>query len=349
MDSPGQPGPAPAQAKGPTPQTPATPIPPDLRRAAVARLLGARGPSSGATVETFLAQAPNLGIDLTLMAGVITGDGPRAAVREVCLPVLGAGRTVMLFVSSAGSAPRGSIAERTSAVRAAVRLARRRHPSRVHLLQSLAHPGESWAPEVFGGAGLRALAELRYLSCALRAPVPDASPARAGRPVGPPAGRAWPEGVTVLAQSPGREGETRLREALEASYVETLDCPELAGLRTMDDILDAHRSIGEFDPALWWRVERRGRPLGAVLLNRCPQLACVELVYIGIAPELRGSGLGGLLLRRASEESSAHACDLRCAVDTRNAPAREMYRRAGFRETDRRIAFVGLARDVPES
>ena len=35
----------------------------------------------------------------------------------------------------------------------------------------------------------------------------------------------------------------------------------------------------------------QGAPAGCMLLNRCPEQRVVELVYIGLAPGLRGRGL----------------------------------------------------------
>jgi ribosomal protein S18 acetylase RimI-like enzyme len=40
--------------------------------------------------------------------------------------------------------------------------------------------------------------------------------------------------------------------------------------------------------------------------------------------------------------------ELRCAVDSRNAPARRMYERLGFREVGRRIAFIAQVSELLE-
>ena len=88
-----------------------------------------------------------------------------------------------------------------------------------------------------------------------------------------------------------------LLEALESSYQDTLDCPELCGLRETPDVLDSHRSTGVFDPALWWMVHVNGQARGCALFNRCPEQRTIELVYLGLSPELRGRGLGKWLLR----------------------------------------------------
>ena len=65
------------------------------------------------------------------------------------------------------------------------------------------------------------------------------------------------EGVRVEAFRDGEDDEA-LMAALERSYVDTLDCPELCGLREKRDVLDSHRSTGKFDPNLWWLVRLGG-------------------------------------------------------------------------------------------
>jgi ribosomal protein S18 acetylase RimI-like enzyme len=38
--------------------------------------------------------------------------------------------------------------------------------------------------------------------------------------------------------------------------------------------------------------------------------------------------------------------EMRCAVDARNEPARRLYEGLGFRESGRRVAYVGLVKDL---
>jgi ribosomal protein S18 acetylase RimI-like enzyme len=82
-----------------------------------------------------------------------------------------------------------------------------------------------------------------------------------------------------------------------------------------------------------------------VLLNPVPDLRSVELVYIGLGPDLRARGLGDRLLRDALGLAAARrkrdcADAITCAVDRRNQPALRLYKRHGFREISGRIAFV---------
>lgn len=341
-------GPGTAGARSPDSATRGDAVPPELRHQALARLLGGGSHVPDATIRNFLAQAPELGIDLNLLAAAFRGSGSRAEVRQVCLPVVGAGRTVMLFVSGGlGGGPREASAERAVAIREGIHLAAKTYGERAHLAQALAQPRERWASASFEAAGLARLTMLHYLARSLHRHDAEGPPT-AGSPVGAPAGSTWPNKVEVRALDGSASDECRLRRALEASYEDTMDCPELAGMRSIEDIVAAHRDVGEYDPSLWWIIERRDTPLGCVLLNRCPAQACVELVYIGIAPALRGLGLGQLLLRRAIATASPHGRELRCAVDERNTPARQMYTAMGFRETERRVAYVALVQEILE-
>ncbi len=343
----------PTPAPKPAPSTPchpgrAVPVSPALQHQAVGVLLGAGSSVPPESVERFIHQAPSLGIDLGLAAAVVEPGPSPATVRQVCLPVLGAGRTIVLFLSGGGARdipPAQHRADRVEAITHALRLAKDRHPGGVHLVQGLVEPREIWAAEAYESAGLRRLAELLYLSRPLRLGEAQRG-VRAGAQINPPPGEAWPAGVFVRPMTATEPAAAALYTALIASYEKTLDCPELAGLRTTEDIVSAHRSVGAHDPGLWWIIEHAGEPAGCVLLNQCPAQGCVELVYIGLSPVVRGLGLGQLLMRCAIGAAATLEREMRCAVDARNEPARRMYQRLGFRETERRIAFVGLVKDL---
>jgi len=271
------------------------------------------------------------------------------------MPVLGAGRTVMLFVSGPGPVETlGShatqAAHRALAIEAAIRLAVHAYPERVNLIQALAMPHEDWAIEAYLMAGMRRIAELAYLAKPLTLGMAKPIHQHTGMIVCAD-GQPWPEGVSVRSLRSGGSEDRLLAQALEASYEGTLDCPELAGMRSTSDIIDSHRAVGEYDPTLWWLVEYQGQPMGCVLLNRCPQThaaveGCVELVYIGIAPALRGCKLGQRLLNSAIAASASLERSIRCALDTRNTPARRMYDQLGFSATSTRVAFVALAKSI---
>jgi ribosomal protein S18 acetylase RimI-like enzyme len=203
--------------------------------------------------------------------------------------------------------------------------------SGVSLAQVLLTPDEGVLVPALLDAGFQRIAELLYLRRPWRAPTWPAIDANGAK--------QWPEGVTVVPITTSLESD--LAAALEASYEDTADCPELHGLRRIEDVIESHRGTGSFDPSLWWVVRRHGEPAGALLLNQCPDLDHCELVYLGLAPSLRGLGMGRRLLRMGigALERRVHRA-LTCAVDARNIAARALYSSEGFEVTTSRTAYV---------
>jgi ribosomal protein S18 acetylase RimI-like enzyme len=313
-------------------------IPRELELSAAARLVGDAGGSRGQAARRMVTAAAMHGIDLSWMWGTVERAGDRPTrVRQVCLVVPGTGKTAMCILS--GPIGAGSPAdhhERVAAVNAGCEFLdeeRARTGGRdIRLAQALPEPTEPWAVSAFLDAGFSKVGDLAYL----RRPRPTAAlPASA--PV-------WPEGVTVRTVKGGGPRDpdrADLIAALDRSYVETLDCPELCGLRDTADVLDSHRATGVFDPSLWWLVYLHDQPHGCMLLNRCPDHGTAELVYLGISPELRARKLGSGLLRMGlARLDSTGGLPVTCAVDLRNAPALRLYERLGFHEFGRRVALV---------
>ena len=295
-------------------------------------------PSNGSIEQAasrFLASAPDHGIDLDLLWGQV---GPDGEVAQVCLAVLGAGRTAMLFLSRPGTAD-GAPGARAACIRAACAGVAGRFGRRVVIAQGLPEPSEPWALRAFREAGFLHVGDLAYLSRPLRPA--DAS----GRPGPRP---SWPAGIRVRpirTLSRASDDRCQLAAAMERSYLGTLDCPELCGLRETEDVIDSHASTGRWTPALWRLVTLDGRPEGCVLLNPSPALRTVELVYLGLGPDLRGRGLGERLMRDALALAAARrkrdgAEAMTCAVDRRNTPALRLYARLGFEEIAARVALV---------
>ena len=311
-------------------------VPAGLRVAAVSRLLGMAGSREAAGARRFLAEAPGQGVDLGLLWawGVPPGGPKPAVVDEVALIVPGAGRVGMVFCGPPRPAvPEAEALAGLSRVIDGLCRALAGRPDGIVLLQSVVEPGLGWLRRALAASGFQSVGRLLYL----RRP-------NEGTSAPFESGHSWPGDVRVVSvRSLGtREVQDRmLCECLDLTYEGTLDCPELFGLRETRDILASHRACGKHDPDLWWVALRGQRPVGCALLNPYPDQGSVELVYLGLAPEVRGLGLGRRLLEHGLEAASHLATrHIACAVDERNAPARRLYDRLGFSRFDTREAYV---------
>ena len=133
----------------------------------------------------------------------------------------------------------------------------------------------------------------------------------------------------------------RLTGIVERTYEQTLDCPDLDGVRDIADVLAGYRATGQFNPARWLFVRCKGRDAGCLLLTDHPSAEQWELIYMGVVPEQRGRGLGVELARYAQWlAGKADTQRLVLAVDAANEPAIAAYIAAGFSAWDRRSVFL---------
>jgi ribosomal protein S18 acetylase RimI-like enzyme len=123
--------------------------------------------------------------------------------------------------------------------------------------------------------------------------------------------------------------------ALERTYEGTLDCPELNGKRTKEEILAGHRGQGKFHPDFWWLVHDGAEPVAVVLLVEMPDALTWELAYLGIVPSARRRGIArAMTIRALHAVRSQGAARLLLAVDERNSPALALYDSLGFVEIE---------------
>jgi len=311
-------------------------IPEDLLLQAAMRLIPAAPHEREIVARRFLAGAKASGYDLGNLWGVIDRAEDPATVREVCMAIAGPGRTAMLFASkpapdSAGSGDSQARQDRAASIVAA---ATNLNPDLVSICQALPEPYEFWAIDAFRDAGFTHVGELAYLETKLQSRKNQNS-----------AAINWPPGVLVRPIQddllPGSPDHTRLKRVLDASYQDTLDCPELCGLRDTDDVIESHRATGDFDQQRWLLAFKDQQPIGCALVSMIPENNTAELVYIGLAPEGRGMGLAkSLLQREIADFSRLGAEKMVCAVDRRNAPALALYNAFGFTEFSARDAWV---------
>jgi ribosomal protein S18 acetylase RimI-like enzyme len=320
----------------------------DRLELAAQRLVSASANGDGDAGRRFISAATAQRIDLTHFYVTLHPDGE--TVSESVLIVPGAGRTGMVFTSQ----PAGAAAERELA--ALIQHATRSLDGAT-LAQALLLPSESAVATALAAGGFTKLADLAYLRrrADLRKATPP--PAPLADAVGAPHVEWTPERAApgsapirldrvAALDLPEAEIDRRLVAGLVASYEDTLDCPRLCELRDPADVLTSHKAVGSYDPELWWLISRADRPLGAMLWSPMgPDPArggdSAELVYVGIAPSLRGLGLGtALLLYGLTELATRRIRETTCAVDLGNDPACAMYNRYGFRRFAERSAWV---------
>jgi mycothiol synthase len=149
-----------------------------------------------------------------------------------------------------------------------------------------------------------------------------------------------PKGEMVY-ETVGPKNRDRLAKIIQRTYDQTLDCPELDGLREIGDILEGYRHTGFYRPD-WWLIARLGKQdIGCLLLTDHPEVEQCELVYMGLATEYRGQGRGLELTRHAQQLAAAVSRPrLTLAVDRVNWPARAVYAAAGFQLWGSRSVFV---------
>ena len=275
--------------------------------------------------EEFVSNAKAAGFDLSHLWAGFREDG---SVSQAAMLVYQPGRTLMLFAS----APRlhREIQELKQVVDTALD-AYRDHS--VAAMQALIDPGDSANRVALEECGFKMMAVLRYMQRLL--------PKSAPEPV-------VPRGVEISTWQDGCRDE--FIQALNESYRDTQDCPQLHELRTVEDVLDCHLGAGEFDPELWTLVKIDGKPLGVLLLNFIPQNNVVELVYLGLSPVARGRGIAAYLMKRGVWLCTRTGADaITLAVDDENGPAKRLYRRFGFVPTARKTAMFRILDNPAES
>ena len=130
-------------------------------------------------------------------------------------------------------------------------------------------------------------------------------------------------------------------QTLLRTYEQTLDCPEVSGVRTLEEIIAGHKSQGIYDPKHWWLAFQEHRPVGVLLLAEMVDKKGWDLLYLGLVREARGQGFGRELARKALREAKqAAAPQLTLAVDARNRPACTLYKRLGFQAFDEREVYL---------
>jgi len=279
-------------------------------------LASENGSASDEQVLDFLSFAVERKIDVNSIWVSATSDGQ---ILWMLLPVVSAGRTMLLFTP--GRVPRdtpvAAIADLVESVCA--HFATRG----TALAQMLIDPNDVEVIEQYTRCGFAKLAELVYLHRAAPKHVPQ-----------PPI----PEGFRVETYSPSNHAH--FATAIKQSYTASLDCPALNGLRDIEDVMAGHKCSGEFDPGMWYLMMQGDAPAAVLLLGRTHNDS-LELVYLGLSPDVRGEGIGDWLMQLALWRVAADRRGrLSLAVDSGNAPALALYYRHGMQQIGSRVAML---------
>jgi mycothiol synthase len=196
--------------------------------------------------------------------------------------------------------------------------------SGVKLAQTLLAPEETFLAASLERNGFAPITNLWYLRHNLNTPVQYLdTPAR-------------------LDYQPFDNG-AEFRRTLARTYENTMDCPEVNGVRTIEEVLEGHRAQGLFDPQRWWLVLKSGRPIGVLIMTEMPESGDWEVAYMGVVPEARRRGFGReILLKALHEAGAAKVPAVTLSVDARNRPAWNLYRSLGFEPFDQRVVYLAV-------
>jgi mycothiol synthase len=250
--------------------------------------------------------------------GIFVVRGPTELLGAiVCLPV--PGRSALLWPPGVSAEPREPLED--ALMRHAAAWLRQ---CQVQLVQTLLAPEEAFLAAPLLRNGFREITHLHYLRHDLNLPVHSLHlPAR-------------------LQFHPFSDDEV-FRRTLARTYEGTLDCPEVNGVRSIDDVLIGHRAQGAFDPERWWLVCEGETPVGVLLMTEMPDGGEWELAYMGVVPEARRRGVGReILLFALCAARAAGAPAVTLSVDVRNEPAKKLYRSMGFEAYDGRIVYLAI-------
>ncbi len=204
---------------------------------------------------------------------------------------------------------------------------------RVTVVQCLVREVDTEAVTSLQSTGFAKIASLLYMVC-LGRELSRESPAASSS-------------ATSLTFEPYRTtNAARMAAVVERTYVGTLDCPGLGGLRDVRDVIDAYHATGRFDPASWWFVRREDvdhqvSDIGCALMTGHPRNTQAELMYMGLVPEARSQGLGREVVQHVKRAArTAGFRRLVVAVDRNNTPALRVYEGEGFHVWDERDVWI---------
>ncbi|MHC4394541.1 MAG: GNAT family N-acetyltransferase [Planctomycetota bacterium] len=145
---------------------------------------------------------------------------------------------------------------------------------------------------------------------------------------------APPDNVSWLLYN--KKNHTLFKRLIQQSLEYSLDSPELKNLRGTEDIINSLKAADRFDPAYWKALlckdSPKAEPVGVLVSAPTPQRDAIEIIYLGVVPQMRGKGLGKVLLNEVincAEQIGVES--LLVSVDCRNHPALKLYEKFDFK------------------
>jgi len=139
-----------------------------------------------------------------------------------------------------------------------------------------------------------------------------------------------------------KEGLVEYFGLVEKTYSDSEDSPGFAAFNSSAQTLNDYRASPSFDPQGWFSLHEsdQGKPIACIILSM-PSRRTLELVYLGVIPSHRRTGIG----RHALDLAITLACDkgveqMVLAVDETNEAALQLYRQTGFQKTDRESVWM---------
>ncbi|MBR2515038.1 MAG: GNAT family N-acetyltransferase [Halomonas sp.] len=190
---------------------------------------------------------------------------------------------------------------------------------RITLCHTLLAPQQfAWqAPLV--AQGMRLLAELEHLRCSSR-------------------GRQSPTSLITLVPFSALTSAQQLALVEDVSQ-DSLDCPALHQLLSIDELLAGFYTKASQAPDHWYQVHYQEaceigfekQCVGVLLLAPDPTTPRCELLLMGLLPAWRGRGLGQEIIKHAlALAAQMGANELVLTVDASNVPAKRLYERCRF-------------------
>lgn len=136
--------------------------------------------------------------------------------------------------------------------------------------------------------------------------------------------------------------EKRLARILTETFVDSLDCPAIHGMRRIEDIIEGYKASGIFRPDSWWLPRLRGNDLGCILINESAvDERTAEILYLGVIPRWRKKGIARAMLKESFAYMHRRGIKkISLAVDSGNAPALALYHQEGFRPINHQDVFI---------